>query len=582
MKRDKFFQSLAVFIFVSVLFSGLCSAADYCIFYEHTDGNGAYLRSGVGNSNSIGKRWNDMISSVWIQDGYKVTVYEHTDFKGKSYTLYGERGGKLYNLTDIGFNDMISSYIVDADTGRDSAANVSSSNVCCKFYEHTNAQGSSFSSGAGKSDFVGKRWNDKISSVWVAEGYKVTVYENTGFGGKNQTLYGRNGGSLYNLPDIHFNDSISSYSAERDTGSSWNEQNEQNEQTEDAEGNAYCKFYEHTDGNGKSFSAGLGTRNSLRRRWNDSISSVWVQQGYSVTIYENYDLGGKSYTLYGKQGGTLYNLTDIGFNDMLSSYTVEKGGGSGRYNGRDREGKYDSGDIRRDKDSQSALLKKYADSKRNSGAGESPQMPNKKSVETFPKDKMPLPSQMPSSQMPLPPQMSNKKPVDISSNKMPSPQVPSSGIAYNTPTGSLFTSDEAKKMVEYHNRLRREVGVGVINWSESLAGYAQQWADNLAATGCRFQHRPDSGQWARQYGENISISSGYDAISYAAKSWADEKVHYNGQPINASNSSVVWHYTQMVWRNTAQVGCGKVECGGKTIVVCNYNPAGNMRGEKPY
>ncbi|OQX25978.1 MAG: hypothetical protein BWK80_12825 [Desulfobacteraceae bacterium IS3] len=574
MKRDKFFQGIVIFIFVSVVFSGLCSAADYCIFYEHTEGNGAYLKAGVGNANFIGKRWNDMISSVWIQDGYKVTIYEHTDFKGKNYTLYGERGGKLYNLTDIGFNDMVSSYTVDSDTGRDSSANVSDSNICCKFYEHTNAQGSSFSSGAGKSNFVGNRWNDKISSVWVGEGYKVTVYEHTGFGGKSQTLYGRNGGSLYNLTDIAFNDSISSYSAERDTRGEWN-----SEQPEDSDVNAYCKFYEHTDGNGASFSAGIGSRNSLGRKWNDKISSVWVQQGYSVTIYEDNDLEGESYTLSGKQGGTLYNLTDMNFNDMLSSYTVEKGGRGGKSQDGDREGKYDGRDIRRDEDKQ--ILKKDADSKRNSGVSESPQMSNKKSVETFPKDKMPLPPQMPSSQMPLPPQMSNKKPVDISSNTMPSAQVPSSGIAYNTPTGSLFTSDEAKKMVEYHNRTRKDVGVGVINWSESLAGYAQKWADNLAATGCRFQHRPYSGQWAQRYGENISISSGYDAIDYAAKSWAGEKKDYHGQPISDSNSSV-WRYTQMVWRNTTQIGCGKVECGGKTIVVCNYNPAGNMTGETPY
>jgi pathogenesis-related protein 1 len=38
----------------------------------------------------------------------------------------------------------------------------------------------------------------------------------------------------------------------------------------------------------------------------------------------------------------------------------------------------------------------------------------------------------------------------------------------------------------------------------------------------------------------------------------------------------------MVWKNTTEVGCAAIECNGMTLWVCNYNPPGNYRGQKPY
>ena len=46
------------------------------------------------------------------------------------------------------------------------------------------------------------------------------------------------------------------------------------------------------------------------------------------------------------------------------------------------------------------------------------------------------------------------------------------------------------------------------------------------------------------------------------------------------------HYTQVVWRNTTEIGCGVATCkeGALTwdIWICNYAPPGNIAGQKPY
>ncbi|XP_052827613.1 cysteine-rich venom protein Mr30-like [Octopus bimaculoides] len=46
---------------------------------------------------------------------------------------------------------------------------------------------------------------------------------------------------------------------------------------------------------------------------------------------------------------------------------------------------------------------------------------------------------------------------------------------------------------------------------------------------------------------------------------------------NASNAfQKVGHYTQIVWANTATIGCGFADCKGQgKMFVCNYGPAGN-------
>jgi pathogenesis-related protein 1 len=149
--------------------------------------------------------------------------------------------------------------------------------------------------------------------------------------------------------------------------------------------------------------------------------------------------------------------------------------------------------------------------------------------------------------------------------------------------GSRLTPEEVRQAVTLHNRARKEVGADPLTWSSTLAAYAQEWADHLASTGCKMEHRPYYGKWKQEHGENLLRGTvGYHGVADAVAAWESEKRNYHGDPVDMSNLSGSGHYTQLVWRSTERLGCAKVECGSKVIIVCNYDPPGNVLGRTPY
>ena len=91
-----------------------------------------------------------------------------------------------------------------ADTAAAVATAAAASPVC--FYEHVNYQGASFCASADSS-WVGGAWNDRVSSVKVAAGYKVTLFQDINYGGKTLVL----SGDTTNLVPLGFNDAASSF-----------------------------------------------------------------------------------------------------------------------------------------------------------------------------------------------------------------------------------------------------------------------------------------------------------------------------------------------------------------------------------
>lgn len=140
-------------------------------------------------------------------------------------------------------------------------------------------------------------------------------------------------------------------------------------------------------------------------------------------------------------------------------------------------------------------------------------------------------------------------------------------------------------MLNLHNKARKEVGVPPLVWSNSLSTYAQYWADHLATKRGIFHSKCIDFE-GRPVGENIYWSSSFTThnATDAFKAWYGEKSNYRYSKIKARDGKeVVGHYTQIVWRDTKEVGMGiaKTPFGG-LIVVTSYFPAGNVIDEYPY
>jgi uncharacterized protein YkwD len=172
--------------------------------------------------------------------------------------------------------------------------------------------------------------------------------------------------------------------------------------------------------------------------------------------------------------------------------------------------------------------------------------------------------------------------------------------AVYVPSGDCTrTTSLAEGFVCAHNEVRVQVSpsatppLPLVEWNEELARVAQSYAER-----CIFEHNSER---TKQYeaisgkndyvGENLYLSTAFSITpAEAVQSWASEAQDYNYSRNHCARGKVCGHYTQVVWGNSNEIGCGTAQCNNMaaspykrgSIVVCNYAPGGNYVGEKPY
>lgn len=155
---------------------------------------------------------------------------------------------------------------------------------------------------------------------------------------------------------------------------------------------------------------------------------------------------------------------------------------------------------------------------------------------------------------------------------------------------TALSKQQQTEMVKAHNRWRREVGVPPVRWAADLGRIAQQWAEHLrAANGCKMVHSQ-----TKKLGENLHWASARKwsdgrtqrqnmTPTQVTDSWGSEKADYNYAANTCADGEMCGHYTQMVWESSTEMGCGMAFCSDDSQVwVCNYRPAGNYVGLRPY
>jgi uncharacterized protein YkwD len=161
-----------------------------------------------------------------------------------------------------------------------------------------------------------------------------------------------------------------------------------------------------------------------------------------------------------------------------------------------------------------------------------------------------------------------------SSRPMPAPAKPAPAKpapAKPAPGKPSGLSADAQALLDAHNRVRAKHCAPALSWSPKLAQVAQQWASSLRAQGCKFGHS------GGRYGENLAAGTAgtLDGRS-VTDMWYGEIKKYSFP--NGGFSMETGHFTQVVWKQTTQLGCGMTTCRGMDIWVCEYDPPGNVQG----
>ncbi|XP_048414440.1 GLI pathogenesis-related 2 isoform X2 [Stegostoma tigrinum] len=134
--------------------------------------------------------------------------------------------------------------------------------------------------------------------------------------------------------------------------------------------------------------------------------------------------------------------------------------------------------------------------------------------------------------------------------------------------GEHFAAQLLKSVNEY----RVKHGAGPLTLNTAMSEKAEKWAKYLV-TSRTLKHSDTS------YGENIWCQQGSGSVQATGKdvadSWYNEIKNYDfSSPGFQKNCG---HFTQLVWRESKEMGAGLASDGkGLTIVVAQFDPAGNI------
>jgi len=180
-----------------------------------------------------------------------------------------------------------------------------------------------------------------------------------------------------------------------------------------------------------------------------------------------------------------------------------------------------------------------------------------------------------------------------------------------------LSSDAQQAIVDKHNELRRKIAKGEetsnlaggnqppasnmrkLVWNDELAVIAQRWADQCTFDHDDSRHKADG----TKAGQNLFLkgSSNQYTFDELMQTVADESTlawylevespGYNSNDIDPfKNPGAAGHYTQVVWAETEEIGCGFTYYNEKVgpfnafkqLVVCNYAKNGNTLSKAMY
>ncbi len=335
-------------------------APNQVFLFEHENYDGAALYLTVGRdiadlrqwAISSGKSWNDRISSLKIGKNAQVYLCTDIDFGGPGipYAADGHWIANISSLHPQGWGDKVSSLKVRAhDWNPESEfpqgpeepqptppSAFEPPNIGDPLYYQVflfenadyGGQSLSFTYDNDVPDLgrwslpTGEKWNDRISSLKVGRGARITLYQHADYGGAS---IGFEGDGTYNndVPDLHgrgWGNMVSSFKVR---------------QCAIPEANQVFLFeYENYDGAGLYLTVGQDIPDlrqwaiSSGKSWNNRISSLKIGKDALVQVWTDSNFEGlsKPYSGDGQGYVAIISLRPEGWADKISSLKVRTPG----------------------------------------------------------------------------------------------------------------------------------------------------------------------------------------------------------------------------------------------------------------
>uniref|UniRef100_A0A8C7WRH2 SCP domain-containing protein n=1 Tax=Oryzias sinensis TaxID=183150 RepID=A0A8C7WRH2_9TELE len=132
-------------------------------------------------------------------------------------------------------------------------------------------------------------------------------------------------------------------------------------------------------------------------------------------------------------------------------------------------------------------------------------------------------------------------------------------------------SDSLTEFLNAHNAYRALHGAPPLTYNKELCDEAQKWADECLKT--RTLGHSDT-----KDGENVYYTSGSPSVTVTGKDavdeWYSEIKDYNFK--TSGFQSGTGHFTQVVWKESKELGLGMATDGRTAFVVGQYRPPGNF------
>ena len=138
----------------------------------------------------------------------------------------------------------------------------------------------------------------------------------------------------------------------------------------------------------------------------------------------------------------------------------------------------------------------------------------------------------------------------------------------------------AQSLLGAHNDARENVGAPALRWSNSLAKDAADYAEVLADKN-KIEHANEDVR--KGAGENLWIgTSGFYSTRAMIDAFLTEEQYFKPGVFPDVSTTGNWidvgHYTQIIWKDTQEVGCALTNNDQNDVLVCRYLPSGNWRG----